>query len=148
LGGGINTFIPPPWVTPWEQFNQCFYDNTSLRVLLRPVHITAAELNSTTELKQNSRRYHTLPPGDSAPGDSLRVYAVLLSTRRMAHYVQTCGHPENRTLAVHNSLPLSLPAQDLPLSQIFPTTDSLPASGLTTQTYDRTVTSEHLGFSF
>jgi len=34
------------------------------------------------------------------------------------------------TLTIHNSLFLSLPPQDLPLSQIFPTIDSLPASGL------------------
>jgi len=36
------------------------------------------------------------------------------------------------TLTIHNSL--SLPAQNLPLSQIFPTRDSLPASGLTPRT--------------
>ena len=34
----------------------------------------------------------------------------------------------------HNSLSLSLPAQDLPLSQVFPTIDSLPASRLTPRT--------------
>jgi len=38
------------------------------------------------------------------------------------------------TLTIHNSLSLSLPPQDLPLSQIFSTTDSLPASGLTPRT--------------
>ena len=32
------------------------------------------------------------------------------------------------TLTIHNSLVLSLPPQDLPLSQIFPTIDSLPTS--------------------
>jgi len=37
-------------------------------------------------------------------------------------------------LTIHNSLSLSLPAEDLRLSQIFPTIDSLPASGLTPQT--------------
>ena len=37
-------------------------------------------------------------------------------------------------LTIHNSLSLSLPAQDLPLSQIFPSIDSLPASGLTPRT--------------
>jgi len=36
--------------------------------------------------------------------------------------------------------------QSLPLSQIFPTIDSLPASGLTPQIFDWTVPSEHLGF--
>ena len=34
----------------------------------------------------------------------------------------------------HNSLSLLFPAQDLPLSQIFPAMDSLPASGLTPRT--------------
>jgi len=48
----------------------------------------------------------------------------------------------------HNSLSLSLPAQDLPLSQIFPTIDSLPASGLTPRLHDWSVSSEHLGFLF
>jgi len=38
------------------------------------------------------------------------------------------------TLTIHNSLSLSLQAQDLSLSQIFPTTDSLPATGLTPRT--------------
>jgi len=50
------------------------------------------------------------------------------------------------TITIHNSLSLSLPSQDLPFSQIFPTTDSLPASGLTPQLYDWSVSSEHLGF--
>ena len=40
------------------------------------------------------------------------------------------------TLTIHTSLSLSLPAQDLPFSQIFPTIDSLPASGLTPRLYD------------
>jgi len=38
------------------------------------------------------------------------------------------------TLTIHNSRSLSLPPQNLPLSQIFPTVDSLPASGLTQRT--------------
>jgi len=38
------------------------------------------------------------------------------------------------TLTIHNSLSLSLQAQDLPLSEIFPTIDSFPASGLTPRT--------------
>jgi len=37
------------------------------------------------------------------------------------------------TLTIHNSLSVSLPVQNLPLLQIFPTIDSLPASGLTPQ---------------
>jgi len=35
---------------------------------------------------------------------------------------------------------------DLPFSEIFPTIDSLPASGLTPRLYDWSVSSEHLGF--
>jgi len=50
------------------------------------------------------------------------------------------------TLTIHNSLSLSLPAQDLPFSQIFPTIDSLAASGLTPRLYEWSVSSEHLGF--
>jgi len=52
------------------------------------------------------------------------------------------------TLTIHNSLSLSLPAQDLPFSQIFPTIDSLPASGQTPRLYVWSVSSEHLGFLF
>jgi len=52
------------------------------------------------------------------------------------------------TLTVRKSLYLSLPAQDRPFSQIFPTIDSLPSSGLTPWLYDWTVSSEHLGFYF
>jgi len=52
------------------------------------------------------------------------------------------------TLTIHNSLSLSLPAQDLPFSQVFPTIDSLQASGLTPRLYDWSVSSKHLGFSF
>ena len=52
------------------------------------------------------------------------------------------------TLTIRNSLSLSLPAQDLPFSQMFPTIDSLPASGLTPRLYDWSVSSEHLGFYF
>ena len=47
------------------------------------------------------------------------------------HFFSLC---QLTTLTIHNSLSLSLPAQDLPLSQIFPTIDSLPASGLTPRT--------------
>jgi len=36
----------------------------------------------------------------------------------------------------------------LPFSQIFPTIDSLPASGLTPRLYDWSVSFEHLGFLF
>jgi len=43
---------------------------------------------------------------------------------------------------------VSLRAQDLPFSQIFPTIDSLPASGLTPRLYDWCISYEHLGFYF
>jgi len=36
----------------------------------------------------------------------------------------------------------------LTFSQIFPTIDSLPASGLTPRLYDWSISSEHLGFLF
>ena len=50
------------------------------------------------------------------------------------HAPTTSSHSANSPLTIHNSLSLSLPPQDLPLSQIFPTIDSLPASGLTPRT--------------
>ena len=50
------------------------------------------------------------------------------SCSRSYHFFSLC---QLTTLTIHNSLSLSLPAQDLPLPQIFPSIDSLPASGLT-----------------
>jgi len=44
------------------------------------------------------------------------------------------GVIQGRMTVIHKSLSLSLPPQDLPLSQIFPTIYSLPASGLTPRT--------------
>jgi len=52
------------------------------------------------------------------------------------------------TLTIQNSVPLSLLAQDLPFSQIFPTIVSLLASGLTPWLYDWSVSSEQLCFYF
>ena len=39
-------------------------------------------------------------------------------------------------------------SRPIPFPQIFPTIDSLPASGLTSRLYDWSVSSEHLGFYF
>jgi len=53
------------------------------------------------------------------------------------------------TLTINKSLSLLLPAQNLPLSQIFPTLDSLPTvrpRDWLHWPYDWTVSSEHLGF--
>ena len=47
------------------------------------------------------------------------------------HFFSLC---QLTTLTIHNSLSLSLPAQDLSLSQIFSPKYSLPASGLTPRT--------------
>ena len=52
-------------------------------------------------------------------------------TYSQVHFFSLC---QLTTLTTHNSFSLSLPAQDLPLPQIFPTIDSLPASGLTPRT--------------
>jgi len=56
----------------------------------------------------------------------------------------TSSHSVNSPFTITNSLSLSLPAQNLPLSQTFPTIDSLPASGLTPWTLWLDC-SEHLG---
>jgi len=57
------------------------------------------------------------------------VYRSLL-----IHAPTTSSHSVNSPLTIHNSLSPSLPSQDQPLSQIFFTIDSVPASGLTSQT--------------
>jgi len=51
------------------------------------------------------------------------------------------------TLTIHNSLCL-LPSQDLPISQIFPTIDSLWPQDWLHRLYDWTISSEHLVFCF
>ena len=50
---------------------------------------------------------------------------------RSYHFFSLC---QLTTLTIHNFLSLSLQAQDLPLPQIFPLIDSLPASRLTPRT--------------
>jgi len=65
-----------------------------------------------------------------------------------AHAPATSSYSLNSPLSPSITPSLSLPAQNLPFSQIFPTTDSLPASGLTPRLYDWTVSSEHLGLYF
>ena len=64
------------------------------------------------------------------------------------HAPATSSYSLNLPLSPSITPSLSLPAQDLPFSQIFPTIDSLPASGLTPRLYDWSVSSEHLGFYF
>ena len=54
-----------------------------------------------------------------------------MSFRCSYHFFLLC---QLTTLTIHNSISLSLSAQDLPLPQIFPPIDSLPASGLTPRT--------------
>ena len=79
---------------------------------------------------------------------SVRLFVTLClcpSCSCSYHFFSLC---QLTTLTIRNSVSLSLPAQDLPLSQILPTIDSLPASGLTPRTSLRTVSSEHLRFMF
>ena len=64
------------------------------------------------------------------------------------HAPATSSYSLNLPLSPSITPSLSLLAQDLPFSQIFPTIDSLPASGLTPRLYDWSVSSEHLGFYF
>ena len=70
---------------------------------------------------------------------------LLPCIRQLLHVCHIFLLSQLTTFTIHNSLSLSLPAQDLPFSQIFPTIDSLPASGLTPGLYDWSVSSEHFG---
>ena len=68
---------------------------------------------------------------------SPRLWNQLPSSLRQPHFspsVSVLPVHAPTTLTIHNSLCLSLPAQDLPLPQIFPTIDSLPASEMTPRT--------------
>jgi len=52
------------------------------------------------------------------------------------------------TFLIHNSLTISLPAQNLPVSQILLPIDSLLPSRLPPRTITETISSEHPGFVF
>ena len=67
-----------------------------------------------------------------SPSTSFQSLCLWLACSCSYHFFSLC---QLTTLTTHNSLSLSLPAQDLPLPQIFPTIDSLPASGLTPRTW-------------
>jgi len=66
----------------------------------------------------------------------------------LVHAPTTSSHSVNSPLSPSVTPSLSPRAQDLRLSQIFPTIDSLPALGLTPWTLYWTVFSEHLGFCY
>ena len=61
------------------------------------------------------------------------------------HVSTTFSHCVRTQLSPSITPSLSLPADDLPLSQTFPTMDSISAPGLTPRTLLLTVSSEHLG---
>jgi len=63
----------------------------------------------------------------AAPGTKMK-FDRSLACSCSYHVFSLC---QLSTLTIHNSLSLSLPSQGLHLSQMFPTIDSLPASGLT-----------------
>jgi len=75
------------------------------------------------------RLWNKLPSSLRQPYSSNSVFD--LPVPNSCHIFLLCQHT---TLTINNSLSLSLPAQNLPLSQIFPTTVSLPVSGLTSRT--------------
>ena len=66
-----------------------------------------------------------------SPSTSFQPLCLCPSCSCSYHFFSLC---QLNTLTIHNSLSLSLPAQYLPLPQIFPSIDSLPASGLTPRT--------------
>jgi len=67
-----------------------------------------------------------------SPSTSLQSLCLCPACLCPYHIFSLC---QVTTLTIHNSLSLSLAAQDLYLSQHFPTIDSLPASGLTPRTF-------------
>jgi len=82
----------------------------------------------------------------SANSGSFRAHCVKVHVRYLISWWVLVSLCQLITLAIHNSLSRLLPVQDLPLSQTFPTIDSLPASGLTARTLLLTISSEHLVF--
>ena len=86
-------------------------------------------------------------------GINFLVLSVNLIPVPVSHLVCSCSYHifslcQLTTLTIHNSLSLSLPAQDLHVSRTFHTINSIPASGLTPSLFDWTVSSDHLGFLF
>ena len=124
------------WTTQRRRSSQLY------RTLSELVHGRRQSSRHSRGLAENIRRFHPVPTPvrlqvsshSHSAGLSCSCHIFLLS--------------QLTTLTIHNSLSLSLPAQDLPFSQIFPTIDSIPASGLTLWLYDWSVSSEHLGFYF
>ena len=68
-----------------------------------------------------------------------------ISCRTDRHTDREAGRQTDRQT---DKQPIECSACPLPFPQIFPTIDSLPASGLTPRLYDWSVSSEHLGFLF
>jgi len=88
-----------------------------------------------TENSQHSRPdstaaclWNQLPSSLHQPHSSAFVSVLTV------HAPTTSRHSVNSPLSPSITPSVSFPAQDIPLSQIFPTTDSLPASGLTPRT--------------
>jgi len=71
------------------------------------------------------------PVSLQSPSTSFQPLCLRLTCLCPYHIFSLC---QLTTVTVDNSISLSLSAQNLPLSQIFPTIDSLPASGLTPRT--------------
>ena len=108
----------------------------------------------SSQTRRRSHRFDAVPHVDNDKTNDQplkqRTVQTAKSTVLHARFTRSSCHifllSQLSTLTTHNSLSLSLPAQDLPFSQIFPTRDSHQASGLTSWLYDWSISSEHLGF--
>ena len=97
-----------------EQLGRASAFRSAVEWSTRAKHITVGQITSIASNATNTGRIRRHP-----------------SCSCSYHFFSLC---QLTTLTIHNSLCRSLPAQDLPLPQIFPSIASLPASGLTPRT--------------
>jgi len=112
--------------------------------------VTLPQLPTSSSLRITDRSFRYASPclWNQLPSSLRQPHSRAVSDLAV-HAPTTSSHSVNSPLSTSITLSLSLPAQDLPLSQIFPTIDSLPASVLTSiDFYDWNVSSEHIGFWF
>jgi len=110
-------------------------------------HVTLARPPALSSLRITDRSFrYALPCLWNQLPSSLRQPHSSPSVSDLPVHASATFYSFNSPLSPPITTSLSLPAQDLPFSQIFPTIDSLPASGLTPRLHDWTVSYEHLGF--
>jgi len=101
-------------------------------------HVTLARPPTSSSLRITDRSFRYASPclWNRLPSSLRQPHSSPSVSDVPVHAPATSSYSLNLPLSPSITSSLSLPAQDLPFSQIFPTIDSLPASGLTPRLYD------------